>query len=311
MSRRWPRHLDRHSVPCGSPTEGCVEPARALLRLATPDATFLRDEPRAVPAGEKNDDESRNSYLPHSNAGGQLRPWFSLRAEGVGGSVSFAGQLIQTARTWVDGGQLTMPGYRDRIVTVHHSKSEGGMNLNMPGPVVTALSERGRHGAVKLLPAFAGEAPGEASAPGWENHRWIRFRAATAGLHSCARALRERLPSVTRRGHTVRVDGRRERHGRTTVLQAELGRGAQAAQRAHKVAGRPRRYLDRRRYAVGRGPAASAVRLVPDDGTPRAWVPLPAPRSSTPSGTESTRLRAIAGDLTLRPSPLQPRQDDR
>ena len=220
------------------------------------------------PGQEKDDDESRNSYLPHRNAGGQLRPWFSLRAEGVGGWMSFAGQLIQTARTWVDAGQLTMPGYRDRIVTVHHTKTEGGMNLNMPGPVVTALSERGRHGAAKLLTAFAGEAPGEESAPGWENHRWIRFRTATAGLHSWL---------------ALFANGYHQLPGAGTPYESMAGENATAELPSYKPSSAAARKLLNERtkslvdladtWIADDTPAAAAprprprLRLVPDDGT--------------------------------------------
>ena len=156
--------------------------------------TFAMDLAPFPPGQEKNDDESRNSYFRMATPAGNCDPGsrFVLRAWAGG---SFAGQLIETARTWVDGGQLTMPGYRDRIVTVHHSKTEGGMNLNMPGPVVTALSERGRHGAVKLLngvrgrscPARRPHGVGEPSLdPVPRGHGWAA---------QLARAFRERLPS--------------------------------------------------------------------------------------------------------------------
>ena len=56
------------------------------------------------------------------------------------------------------------------------------MNLSMPPQVVADLAERGRQGAAKLVTAFAGEDPGLTPAAGWDNHRWIRFRTATAGL---------------------------------------------------------------------------------------------------------------------------------
>ncbi len=139
-------------------------------------ANFPPDQP-------KHADEARNSYLPDANGAGQQRPWFALPTEGLGGWGTFAKQIVETARTWVDGAQLTLPGYRDRIVTIYHTEGEGGMNLSMPAPVVAGLVERGRQGAVKLVVAFAGDAPGVTPAKGWENHRWVRFRAATAGLH--------------------------------------------------------------------------------------------------------------------------------
>ena len=47
---------------------------------------------------------------------------------------------------------------------------------------ITDLSLRGKLGAAKLVEVFAGDQPGVVPAPGWDNHRWIRFRTATAGL---------------------------------------------------------------------------------------------------------------------------------
>ncbi len=134
------------------------------------------------PGREKSEDQAENSYLPTTNRGGLQRPWFPLPTQGIGAWASFAGLMVHTAREWVDGAQLVMPGYRDRIVTVHHDHSEGGMNLSMPAQVVTDLAERGKLGAVKLVETFAGDQPGVVPARGWDNHRWIRFRTATAGL---------------------------------------------------------------------------------------------------------------------------------
>ncbi len=134
------------------------------------------------PGREKSPDQSENSYLPTANAGGLQRPWFPLPTAGLGAWASFGMLMVHTAREWVDAAQMVMPGYRDRIVTVHHDESEGGMNLSMPPDVVRDLAERGRLGAVKLVDVFAGERPGVVPARGWDNHRWIRFRTAASGL---------------------------------------------------------------------------------------------------------------------------------
>lgn len=135
------------------------------------------------PAGqEKSADQALNSYLPRSNQGGMMRPWHRLPTGGIGSWGSFAMLMLHTARSWVDGEQLIMPGYRDRIVTVFHDDVEGGMNLSMPAEVVADLSLRGKLGAAKLVDAFAGPQPGVVPAAGWDNHRWIRFRTASAGL---------------------------------------------------------------------------------------------------------------------------------
>jgi hypothetical protein len=84
-----------------------------------------------------------------------------------------------------------MPGYRDRIVTIFHDKSEGGMNLQMTSAQVSSLAERGRCGATKLVERFAGSDPGRKPADGWDNQRWIRFRTATAGLDKWVKQFRE------------------------------------------------------------------------------------------------------------------------
>ncbi len=126
--------------------------------------------------------EFDKSYLPINNEAGLARAQSVWADEGVGALKQFGSSIIQTARTWVDEGQQFVPGYRDRIVTVFHDHTEGGMNLNMPKPVVQGLSERGEGAARRLVNAFAGEEPGVTPAWGWDNHRWLRFRTAMAAF---------------------------------------------------------------------------------------------------------------------------------
>lgn len=130
----------------------------------------------------KEDDEALNSNLPTENAAGQQRTWHPLRTGSLAAWLGFFTELVGTARGWIDEGQLVMPGYRDRIVTLFHDGSEGGMNLSMDPTVVRSLSERGRAGAAKLVQSFAGDDPGRTPAWGWENHRWVRLRTSAAGL---------------------------------------------------------------------------------------------------------------------------------
>ena len=132
-------------------------------------ASFSADRPRS-------DDERENSYLPQANQGGLHRRTARWKPEPISQLVSFGMSLIQTARTWVDEASLVMPGYRDRVVTVYTGGNEGGLNLSMPADVVEHLSSRGRFAAQRLIERFG---PDDS---GWANHRWIRFRAATAGL---------------------------------------------------------------------------------------------------------------------------------
>lgn len=135
-------------------------------------ADFPKDRPR-VP------DEHDNSYLPSANQGGLHRRTTSWADKGpMAQLLAFGMALVDTARGWVDEASLVMPGYRDRVVTVYQDSDagEGGLNLAMPEAVVHRLSVRGRFAAEKLVDRFGPRGGG------WDNHRWIRFRTATAGL---------------------------------------------------------------------------------------------------------------------------------
>jgi predicted acylesterase/phospholipase RssA len=138
-------------------------------------ASFPRDR-------DKEPSELDNSYLPVTNNAGLLRRQSVWQEGGVGALKQFFSSIIDTARTWVDEAQLSMPGYRDRIVTVFHDDSEGGMNLNMEESTVLALSKRGEGAGTRLVDRFAGDQPGVVPSPGWDNHRWLRFRTATAAF---------------------------------------------------------------------------------------------------------------------------------
>ena len=132
-------------------------------------APFSDDHPRSS-------DERDNSYLPVVNQGGGHRRTARWAPEPLSALFSFGLSLVETARTWVDQASLTMPGYRDRVVTVYQDGAEGGINLAMPPELVTALSQRGRFAAARLVDRFG---PGGA---GWPNHKWIRYRTSTAAL---------------------------------------------------------------------------------------------------------------------------------
>lgn len=141
--------------------------------------TFAIDLAR-FPAGRHRDtDESANSYLPDSNTP-TVRRWNELDTSGLAAVGGFLQSIVDTARGWVDQSNLLMPGYRDRVVTIWHDGDEGGMNLNMHRDVVQRLAHRGEGAAAKLAGRFS--TPDRGVATGWENHRWVRFRTAAAGL---------------------------------------------------------------------------------------------------------------------------------
>jgi len=79
---------------------------------------------------------------------------------------TFFTQILNAARNWRDNMQAELPGYRDRICQIRLSAAEGGLNLNMPAPIVTALLQRGDE---------AGETVAESGKFDWDRHRIIRF----------------------------------------------------------------------------------------------------------------------------------------
>ena len=152
---------------------------------------------------EKNENEFENSFLPVIDSDEVQRRQTVFQASGVGALMQFFSSIVATARTWVDEAQLAVPGYRDRVVTVFHDHTEGGMNLNMEGTTVRDLSERGEGAARRLVDRFAGDEPGVKPAKGWDEHRWLRFRDSDSGLRRDARVVQGWLRGGASRDHAV------------------------------------------------------------------------------------------------------------
>jgi len=93
------------------------------------------------------------------------------------GMLTFGHAILNTMQDWVDNTQITMPGYRDRIVTVRQQRGEGGMNLKMPAPTITSLADRGAEAARKF------------SDFDLRLHQWIRYRVAMSGNDEMLTAL--------------------------------------------------------------------------------------------------------------------------
>ena len=91
--------------------------------------------------------------------------------------VAFGRTILDTMQSWVDNTQITMPGFRDRIVTIRQKRGEGGMNLKMAPETITALADRGALAGARLL---------DFDLP---LHRWIRYRVAMSGADDMLDAL--------------------------------------------------------------------------------------------------------------------------
>jgi hypothetical protein len=62
---------------------------------------------------------------------------------------------------------------------VLQTRYEGGLNLYMDGPTIGGLADRGRAAGQVMVeqftqPRYPTSAP---AATGWDNHRWVRYRA--------------------------------------------------------------------------------------------------------------------------------------
>jgi hypothetical protein len=128
--------------------------------------------------------EYNNSHLPTDDLLTALQTplYRNPKSEGIGAITGFLMSIVNTARSWVDSSHLELPGSRDRVVTIFHNQVEGGMNLNMPSDVITALADRGEGAGRRLVEWYAGDQPGIVDGPGWERHRWIRLRNSARGV---------------------------------------------------------------------------------------------------------------------------------
>lgn len=126
-------------------------------------------------------DENENVRYAKDNRSGIAPRVAAIPHVGLGAIVGFAGQAFNAARNWSDVVQLDQPGYRDRIVEVLQTKEQGGMNLDMSGPTIDRLARRGEAAAAAMVDQF-GSAHYRDSFTGWDNHRWIRYRATLAAL---------------------------------------------------------------------------------------------------------------------------------
>lgn len=141
---------------------------------------------------DRSADEADNSFLPEHNGAGVLRRWRPLEAKS-GALPRFGELLFGVLVSWVDESAAILPGYRDRVVRVFYASDEGGFNLAMSPEQIARLGERGRLAAAKLVEHFAGDAPGEIEAPGWQNHRWVRFRSTVGALSEWLDAFGDRF----------------------------------------------------------------------------------------------------------------------
>jgi hypothetical protein len=105
------------------------------------------------------------------------------RVHAISSMGGFIGSILDTMQNWNDTTQLSLPGFRDRVVEVRTSDNEGGMNLKMLPETIRNLANRGADAAA-LLDTFD-----------FELHRWIRYRVAMNVLDDTLTTLTDRYPT--------------------------------------------------------------------------------------------------------------------
>ena len=129
-------------------------------------------------------DQTLNIDYATHNLAGILPRLVTIPERGLAAVAGFASAAFATARNWSDETQLYQPGYRDRVVRVLQSRDEGGLNLSMSSATIEALAERGRVAARAMIDQFTQPRypVRQPRLTGWDNHRWIRYRALLAAL---------------------------------------------------------------------------------------------------------------------------------
>jgi hypothetical protein len=141
--------------------------------------TFAINLGRFAKGREPDGDQRRNVEWAKDNQTGLSPSFVDVPPRGMGALLGFASAAINTSRNWQDSAHLDHPGYRDRIVRILQTSTEGGLNLNMDAATIAELSRRGQVAADVIIdqftrPHYPPEAP---TATGWDNHRWVRYRA--------------------------------------------------------------------------------------------------------------------------------------
>jgi predicted acylesterase/phospholipase RssA len=149
---------------------------------------------------DKNDGRhNQEIYMGCTNKGG-LEEWWTRFDEkrGVAGLLSYFGLLFDTSRDWRDNLQMSVPGYRDRIVHIGlDAAKEGGMNLDMCKKVIAVLTERGERAGREILSRYSPPTPpppGPGCEVGLENQKWIRFRSFMELLEDALLSMEQAIP---------------------------------------------------------------------------------------------------------------------
>jgi predicted acylesterase/phospholipase RssA len=123
-------------------------------------------EPGEEPDPRAPCDAVRAPAAPTSDAYIEERPIDSL--------FGFFVAIKDAMQNWRDNAQASLPGFRDRIVSLKLARGEGGLNLAMDAAKIDELNARGRCAGEELVELFA------SNPAHWNTHRFVRYRTSMA-----------------------------------------------------------------------------------------------------------------------------------
>lgn len=140
-------------------------------------------------------------------------PGIVQRQHPITSMVGFLGAVVGTMHNWVDNMAVPAPGFRDRVVELRTTPDEGGLNLKMAKPTITALGLRGDE-AAQQFEDFD-----------FENHCWIRYRTSMVGLAEALWGMERVYPAYrpliehgVGRAYRFHSDEERDAAGRVAAL---------------------------------------------------------------------------------------------
>jgi predicted acylesterase/phospholipase RssA len=133
--------------------------------------------------------DSKRVVFPSDNGDARLPYWRQLEnGAGFGPIADFLGAIVNVAKDWNHEALSHLPGFRDRIGLINLTDQEGGLNLTMPKPLITKLTEYGREAGQRFVLRFGDPSKWSAKpeksdlAMNWENHQLIRLRLLLASV---------------------------------------------------------------------------------------------------------------------------------
>ncbi|RZT06245.1 Patatin-like phospholipase [Duganella sp. CF402] len=146
-------------------------------------AINLNDEHPLHPIDDSQPPAKRGRvFLPATNRQGILRPWQAPEDSTPAGLFAFLGNIFATMQRWRDESLFPYPGYRNRIAHVTLKANEGGLNLNMPAPLIAVVSQSGETAGDMLYKKFHPHGGGQ----GWREHQRQRLLTVLGNLERTA-----------------------------------------------------------------------------------------------------------------------------